>query len=146
MRVSWKQPAKWAFRDRFRSGKTKCRPLVEGLEGRQLLATVNVNVSQVVRTVDTQVLGVNVDWWDSNLNTSQTQQMVQAAGLTMFRFPGGSSSDDFHFNAPPGWADEKGPQITGLALPVFVAQSVPCRRPPFSARIGSARYAWRTSL
>ena len=56
--------------------KTMLRPGLEGLEERVLLATVTVNASQVVRAVDTQLLGVNVAWWDSNLNTSQTQQMV----------------------------------------------------------------------
>ncbi len=29
--------------------------------------------------------------------------MVQAAGLNMFRMPGGSSSDEFHFNAKPAY-------------------------------------------
>ena len=72
-----------------------------GSSSRELLATISVNASQVVRSVDTQLLGVNVAWYDSVLNTPQTQQMVQAAGLTMFRFPGGSSSDDFHFNCAP---------------------------------------------
>jgi alpha-L-arabinofuranosidase len=43
----------------------------------------------------------------SLLNTQATQQMVQAAGLTMFRFPGGSSSDDFHFNAAPTYNGEE---------------------------------------
>jgi hypothetical protein len=79
---------------------------VECLEGRELLAVVTVNASQIVRAVDTQLLGVNLTWWDTNLNTSQTEQMVQSAGLTMFRFPGGSSSDDFHFNAPPTYNGE----------------------------------------
>jgi hypothetical protein len=74
------------------------------LERRALLATVTVNANQVLRNVDTQLLGVNVAWWDTSLNTDQTQQMVGAAGLTMFRFPGGSSSDDFHFNAPPSYS------------------------------------------
>lgn len=99
---------KWAFQQgsRLRSEKWRCRPGIEGLERRELLATVTVNASDVVRTVDTQLLGVNVAWYDSNLNTSQTQQMVEAAGLTMFRFPGGSSSDDFHFNAPPTYNGE----------------------------------------
>jgi hypothetical protein len=84
----------------------RCRPGIEGLERRELLATVTVNAGQVVRAVNPQLLGVNVAWYDSVLNTSQTQQMVQAAGLTMFRFPGGSSSDDFHFNAPPTYTGE----------------------------------------
>ncbi|HKI19205.1 MAG TPA: hypothetical protein VKA15_15070, partial [Isosphaeraceae bacterium] len=78
----------------------------EPLERRELLATVTVNAGQVLRSVDTQLLGVNLAWWDTNLNTPQTEQMVQAAGLTMFRFPGGSSSDDFHFNAPPTYNGE----------------------------------------
>ncbi len=61
---------------------------------------VSVDATQVVRPVTTQLLGVNVGWWDSTLNSAQTQQMVEAAGSTIFRFPGGSSSDDFHFNIP----------------------------------------------
>jgi hypothetical protein len=93
------------------------RPSAEPLEGRELLATVSVNAGQVVRAVDTQLLGVNVDWWDSNLNTGQTQQMVQGAGLTMFRFPGGSSSDDFHFNAPPTYNGEG----TDASIASFIA-------------------------
>jgi len=78
----------------------------DDLERRELLASVTVNAGQVVRSVAPQLLGVNLTWWDTNLNTPQTQQLVQAAGLTMFRFPGGSSSDDFHFNAPPTYNGE----------------------------------------
>ncbi len=52
-----------------------------------------------------------------NLNTSETQQMVQAAGLTMFRFPGGSSADDFHFNAPPTYNGEG----TDASMASFIA-------------------------
>ena len=84
-------------------GRRACRPRAEGLEPRELLATVSVNAGQVVRAVDANLLGVNLVEWDSNLNTSQTTQMVQAAGLTEFRFPGGSASDDFHFNSPPSY-------------------------------------------
>ncbi len=78
----------------------------EFLERRALLATVTVNASQIVCAVNTNLLGVNVAWWDTDLNATQTAQMVEAAGLTMFRFPGGSSSDDFHFNAPSTYNGE----------------------------------------
>ena len=97
------------LRKQGRSGKPRasvrsrvggCRPILEFLESRELLAAVTVNAGQVVRDVNTQLLGVNVDWWDSTLNTPQTAALVESAGLTNFRFPGGSSSDDFHFNAP----------------------------------------------
>ena len=60
-----------------------------------------VNASQSVGSVGTPFLGVNLASWDSYLNTSQTQQLVQNAGLGLFRFPGGSESDEFHFNVPP---------------------------------------------
>jgi hypothetical protein len=79
---------------------------LEPLEPRNLLATVTVNVDQIVRAVNAHVLGLNINWWDTNLNTAQTEQMVAAAGLTMFRFPGGSSSDDWHFNAGPTYGGE----------------------------------------
>src|SRR5215469_14725091 len=106
------------FRDRRRGATRRAAPVgLEPLEPRALLAAVSVNAGQVVRAVDTQLLGVNVDWWDSNLNTAQTKQMVQAAGLNMFRFPGGSSSDDFHFNAPPSYTG----QGTDASMASFIA-------------------------
>jgi hypothetical protein len=74
---------------------------IEPLETRVMPAAVTVDVGHVVRSVNPQVLGVNVDWWDSHVNTAQTEQMVQAAGLTMFRLGGGSSTDELHFNARP---------------------------------------------
>ncbi len=79
------------------------RPCFEHLEARELLAAVSVNAGQAIRSVDTQLLGVNLVNWDSDLNTAETQQMVEAAGLTTFRFPGGSTSDDFHFNSPASY-------------------------------------------
>ena len=115
----WKHSRSSAFRGGRRGVAARCRlrPHLEGLEDRELLAVVSVNAGQVVRTVDTQLLGVNLAWWDSDLNTAQTQQMVQAAGLTMFRFPGGSSSDDFHFNAPPTYNGEG----TDASMASFIA-------------------------
>jgi len=64
-----------------------------------------VNTATVVDPVSTTELGVNLAWWDNQLTTSQTQQMVTAAGLAAFRFPGGSSSDDFHFNVANNYGD-----------------------------------------
>src|SRR5258708_2089296 len=93
------------FRSRLLRVAAKRRPLLqlERLETRELLAVVAVNASQIVRSVNDNVLGVNLDWWDTNLPTSQTKQMVGDAGLNLFRFPGGSSSDAFHFNDPPSY-------------------------------------------
>src|ERR1700720_2029863 len=96
--------ARWPFSRRrgapvrLRNAVRRVRLCLEELEGRCLLAAITVNAGQAIRAVDNHVLGVNLAWWDTSLNTTLTQQMVGAAGLTMFRFPGGSSSDTFHFN------------------------------------------------
>jgi hypothetical protein len=81
-------------------GQFRARLRLEPLEDRVLLAVVAVNADQVLRPVETRDLGVNLTWWDDALNTPQTQDLVQGAGLTLFRFPGGSSSDTYHFNDP----------------------------------------------
>jgi alpha-L-arabinofuranosidase len=67
--------------------------------------TTTVNTGTVLGPVAPNLVGVNLAWWDDKLTTPQTQQMVQAAGLTMFRFPGGSSSDDYHFNISNNYND-----------------------------------------
>jgi alpha-L-arabinofuranosidase len=79
------------------------KPAFESLEPRTLFAVVTVNAAQVVRAVNPHVLGVNLAWWDTQLPTARTRQMVQDAGLNFFRFPGGSSSDEFHFSDPPSY-------------------------------------------
>jgi hypothetical protein len=81
-------------------------PRLERLEDRTVPSVVNVDAGSVVRTVNSQLLGVNLAWWDSALNTTATQSMVQAAGLNLFRFPGGSSSDTWHFNNGPTYGGE----------------------------------------
>ncbi|HZW33148.1 MAG TPA: hypothetical protein VFF52_20700, partial [Isosphaeraceae bacterium] len=105
-------------RDRRRPAARRAARLgLEPLEPRTLLAVVSIDAGQVVRPVDTQLLGVNVDYRDPNLNTSETQQMVQAAGLTFIRFPGGSGSDVFQFNNPASYS---GPGSAG-SMAGFVA-------------------------
>jgi alpha-L-arabinofuranosidase len=67
--------------------------------------SATINAAGTVHTVSTTLLGVNLAWWDDQLTTSTTQQLVSAAGLAGFRFPGGSSSDDFHFNVASNYGD-----------------------------------------
>jgi alpha-L-arabinofuranosidase len=73
-------------------------PVYTGISALPLSLTTTVNAASVIHNDSTQLLGVNIDWWDQQIPTAQTQQLVQAAGLNVFRFPGGSSSDDYHFN------------------------------------------------
>lgn len=76
---------------------------VERLEDRLAPAAVTVDGANVVRVATDQILGLNLTWWDSNLNTATTRQMVAAAGFRAFRQPGGSSADTWHFTAPPAF-------------------------------------------
>ncbi|MGA2256286.1 MAG: hypothetical protein ABSG53_16680, partial [Thermoguttaceae bacterium] len=80
-------------------------------------AAVNTTVSAATRLhpVATNLMGVNLTWWDTAAVTSQTEQMVTAAGLNTYRFPGGSSSDDFHFNVASNSGDS-----VAITIPQFV--------------------------
>ena len=61
--------------------------MIEQLKGRLLLATVAVDLTQVIRVVNDNVLGVNLAWWDTSLNTTQTRQLVLDAGMADGPFP-----------------------------------------------------------
>ena len=81
------------------------RPLIiEMLEPRQLLATVGVNAGSVVNTLGSSALGTNLDWWQWEMTTSQMQTMIGNSGMNLFRMPGGSSSNSFHFNNSPPYS------------------------------------------
>jgi hypothetical protein len=67
--------------------------------------TTAVNIASVIGSASKNLVGVNLAYWDDQLTTSQTQSLVQAAGLNLFRFPGGSSSDDYHFNVAANYGD-----------------------------------------
>jgi alpha-N-arabinofuranosidase len=58
---------------------------------------------------------VNLAYWDDQLTTTETQTMVEAAGLAIFRFPGGSASDDYHFNSSSNDGDSSANTIPQFA-------------------------------
>ncbi len=58
--------------------------------------------------------GVNVTYYDTSLQTSQTQQMITAAGVGLLRFPGGSASDYIHFNLSANLND-----ASAITIPQF---------------------------
>jgi alpha-L-arabinofuranosidase len=93
--------------------------VIERLEKRTLLSnTTAVNAGAIVpnsTTIPTNMLGVNLVYWDDRLSTSQTQQMVEAAGLNEFRFPGGSAADDFHFNSSSNYGDSAADTVPQFA-------------------------------
>jgi hypothetical protein len=79
----------------------------------------NVDVTSNVHPVNTNLLGVNIDWWDAALTTPQTQQLIQQAGLTTYRFPAGSSSDLYHFNLSDNTSTNTTGATSSQTVPVF---------------------------
>ena len=60
---------------------------------------ISVNATQGVRTVDSRWFGANTAIWDSNFDTPTTSALVKEMGLTLLRFPGGSLSDEYHWQS-----------------------------------------------
>ena len=81
-----------AGRSRFaRRRNTIC--VAEMLELRVLLSIVTINAGTTIRTVPSDMVGVNTAPWDPQLGTSQTLSLSQAAGLNTVRIGGGSTAD-----------------------------------------------------
>ncbi len=77
--------------------------------------TTTVNAASTIGNVTTNLLGINLTWWDSSVPTTQTQTLVENAGLTQYRFPGGGSSDDYHFNVAANFGDSSADTIPQFA-------------------------------
>jgi hypothetical protein len=82
--------------------------------------SATINAASTAGTATSSLVGVNLAYWDDLLTTTQTQQMVEAAGLNLFRFPGGSASDDFHFNVAANYGDGSADTIPQFAQ--FISQ------------------------
>jgi cellulose binding protein with CBM2 domain/fibronectin type III domain protein len=68
--------------------------------------TVTVNARAGLATMPTTGLGINHAVWDTNLGTTQTTDLLGAAGVKMMRYPGGSYGDIYHWEshtAPGGY-------------------------------------------
>ena len=98
-------------RHRFNTGRDHSQSLRRGLrfeqlEDRRLLSatvvTSTVDASGSIAATSTNLLGVNLAYYDAQLGTAETQQLTEGAGLDLFRFPGGAAADDAHFNVANG--------------------------------------------
>ena len=64
-----------------------------------LSATLTVNAATTVNTfIPLQAFGNNIGYWDGRAGLAAISPQLQSIGSQFFRFPGGSSSDDFHWN------------------------------------------------
>ncbi len=72
------------------------------------LVHVNVNATQIVRTVDARHFGVNLAIWDGNYepnNYATTAALLQEMGCLFVRVPGGSLSDEYHWSLNTTWTN-----------------------------------------
>ena len=76
--------------------------------------TSTISAATSLHPVPGNIQGVNLVWWDTADVSSQTQQLTNAAGFKLYRFPGGSSSDEYHFNLS---ANEDDP--SAITIPQF---------------------------
>jgi hypothetical protein len=59
--------------------------------------SITVDATKPVRVVDDRMFGVNTAVWDGVFTDPQTLTTLQAVDARFLRYPGGSSSDDFHW-------------------------------------------------
>ncbi len=76
--------------------------------------TSTISTATTLHSVPANMLGANMVWWDTADVSAQTQQMTMAAGLKLYRFPGGSSSDEYHFNQ-----STNGDDPSAITIPQF---------------------------
>ncbi len=61
--------------------------------------TLKVNAGKVLQTVSPTMFGINTAVWDKNLDEPYTINRIRQMGIGILRFPGGSTSDGYHWEA-----------------------------------------------
>jgi len=60
-------------------------------------ATITVNAAPTSRPVDARHFGLNAAVWDGSFKQAASIPLLREMGCTAMRFPGGSTSDDYHW-------------------------------------------------
>ena len=62
---------------------------------------LGVDAAHVLQTVDARQFGLNTATWDNSLGNAQTLPLLEQAGCSALRWPGGSTSDVYHWASDP---------------------------------------------
>ncbi len=93
------------------------------------VVNVTVNAAQTIRTIDRRHFGANAAVWDAVFDTATTISLLTEMGNQTLRFPGGSLSDEYHWQSNTTgsntwqWAtsfDEFAHVATATAAQVFI--------------------------
>jgi len=63
------------------------------------VVNVTVNAAQTIRTIDRRHFGANAAVWDAVFDTATTISLLTEMGNQTLRFPGGSLSDEYHWQS-----------------------------------------------
>jgi hypothetical protein len=80
---------------------------------------LGVDAGQLLGTVDARQFGLNTATWDGSLGAAQTLPMLQQIGCLALRWPGGSTSDTYHWTSDPNGNATFQTIATNLGAQVF---------------------------
>jgi alpha-L-arabinofuranosidase len=83
------------------------------------LVHLGVDAGQTLRPVDARQFGLNTATWDGSLGDSQTLPLLQQIGCKALRWPGGSTSDGYHWASDPAGNATFQSLATNLGAQVF---------------------------
>jgi alpha-N-arabinofuranosidase len=86
-----------AARTPLLSDKTTLENLARDVIPNASTVAVNVDSTKVIRTLDSQLTGINAAVWDSSFESQTTKALLESMGTKILRFPGGSLSDEYHW-------------------------------------------------
>lgn len=71
----------------------------------QTSSTVTVNASSTLGTIPASAFGINTATWDPLMTDTALPPLLTALGINTMRYPGGSWSDDYHWQSNTGTAN-----------------------------------------
>ena len=80
---------------------------------------LGADAGQVLHPVDARQFGLNTATWDGSLGNSSTLPMLQQIGTRALRWPGGSTSDGYHWASDPSGNATFQSLATNLGAQVF---------------------------
>jgi len=80
---------------------------------------LSVDAGNMLQTVDARQFGLNTATWDGVLGNAATLSLLQNAGTLALRWPGGSTSDGYHWQSDPAGNATFRNVATNLGAQVF---------------------------
>jgi hypothetical protein len=87
--------------------------------GTPALVQLGADAGQTLRPVDARQFGLNTATWDGSLGNAQTLPLLEQIGCLTLRWPGGSTSDGYHWASDPSGNATFQMLATNLGAQVF---------------------------